>query len=112
MTEQNQFLWPEQSRLTFSNARGNIYFRSENRNLDLSDALMHTFNYRTVYVSISTPSPRWRAWTEESVQSIEALIKYDLQFDGYRVTILRTDIPSEQYLCTQEFRWKLSIRPA
>lgn len=112
MTKPNTFLWPERARLTFSNALGKVYFTTTDRKLDLSDSLMHTRNYRTVFLAISTSSPKWQAWSAERVEVIEERIQYDLEFDGYRVAVFRLDVPSEQYLCTQEFRWKLSIRPA
>ena len=112
MTKPNKFLWPERARLTFSDARGKVYFTTTDRKLDLSDSLMHMRNYRTVYLSISTSSPNWQAWSAERVQVIEDRIHYHLEFVGFRVAVFRLDIPSEQYLCTLEFRWMLSIRPA
>lgn len=112
MTKPNNFLWPERASLTFSNARGKVYFTSADRKLDLADSLMQTRNYRTVYLAISTSSPKWQAWSGERVELIEDRIHYHLEFDGYRVAVFRLDIPSEQYRCTREFRWKLSIRPA
>ena len=112
MTKVNPYLWPAKVILTFCDARGKVYFSSTDRKLDFSDSLMNSCSCRTVYLGMTTSSPKWKAWTEESVQSIERLIRYDLQFDGFRVRLQRQDVPSRNRVCTQEFRWKLTIRPA
>ena len=111
MTKANPFLWPELARMKFTNVQGKIYFESKDRKLDLSDSLMHTRKYRTVYMSISTASTKWFSWTEEQVQKIEEIIRYDFSFDAYRVSIQRISIPADNFPCEQDFRWKLTVRP-
>ena len=112
LTRTNPFLWPAMARLAFYNARGKERFTSKDRKLDLSDALMMKKNYRTIYMGVASLSPKWISWNEENVKTIEDQIEYDLTFDGYRVRIERLARPSDTIPCTQEFRWKLIIRPA
>lgn len=104
-----QFKWPPRSRLAFYR-RTKLLFAETDRELDLSDTLMGIWPYysRTVYMGISSRSTRWKSWTEEKLQKIEDLIRYDLDFDGYRVTITR--LTEARRPCTKEFLWKLRIR--
>lgn len=112
LTRANPFLWPAMARLAFYNARGKVRLTSKDRRLDLSDTLMMKKNYRTIYMGVASLSPKWISWNEDNVKKIEDQIEYDLTFDGYRVRIERFAGPSDAIPCTQEFRWKLIIRPA
>ncbi len=111
MTKPNPYLWPQKARLAFYDGRGRCLRRSSDRKLDLSDTLMGWRNKpsRTVYLGMSTTSERWMRWDEEAVSRIEKLIRYDLGFDGYQVTIHRMTVAKEPN-CSDEFLWRLKIR--
>jgi hypothetical protein len=108
------YKWPPECVLTFSSRRGIVYFRTTDRKLDLADSLMlnHPYTSRLVCMSVSTESAKWDKWTEDKLQKIEDLIRYDITFDGYRVTIKRmTRMPRPQpFWCTKPFQWLLQIR--
>lgn len=108
MTKANPYLWPLRSRLTFRSARGKLYFSSRDRRLDLADALMSQANNRTLYLDLSSTAGGY--WNEQRVAAIEAHIRYDLSFDGYRVGITRLCMPSDEHSCDSPFSWKLVIR--
>lgn len=112
MTKRGPDLWPPSVEMTFRNGRGKVYFRSNDRMLDLADSLMlhHLYETRTVYMGIRTTSPKWSSWSGERVEEIEKLIRHDICFDGYRLTLTRQDVPSEEFPCSLEFCWKLFIR--
>lgn len=114
MTKPNPYLWPPSVEMTFRNGRGKVYFSTNDRNLDLADSLMlsHPSSTRTVYMGMKTTSPKWSSWSEERITAIEELIRYDICFDCYRLTLWRQDVPSENLPCTTEFRWKLFILSA
>jgi|SRR5208283_434313 len=113
--EEEQYAWPPKSRLNFysRDTCGCLFFEltSSYRLFDLSDNITPEGpqKSRTVYFGISTKSALWSTWDDSNLQKIEWLIRYDLQFDGYRVAIKRVttrmDLP-----CTEEFLWKLIIR--
>lgn len=104
-------MWPPKCRLIFKDGRDRVWLKSTNRKLDLSDTLMHDWNSstRTVYLSLSTESRIWKTWSKDNVEKIESLIRYDLNFDAYNVSIKR--LSKFNYKCRKEFTWKLSIRP-
>jgi hypothetical protein len=57
---------------------------------------------------METLSTNWPRWDEESIQCVEELIEYDLNFDGNDVVITRmTDKVGQP--CSKEFIWKLDI---
>jgi hypothetical protein len=85
-------------------------FSETDRRTDLSDTLMFGGNYRTVYLGVSTKSVRWQRWDEDNLEKIEALIKYDITFDGDRVQITR--LGKKGAPCSTEFLWRLQIRSA
>jgi hypothetical protein len=97
--------------MAFKNSRGKLLFDSTDRDLDLSDALMLHWPAvsRTVYLGLNTTSKRWSTWTDEAVKKIEWLIRYDLNFDAYTVSIKRLRDLGDS--CANEFVWKLNIRP-
>ncbi|HOY87242.1 MAG TPA: hypothetical protein PL131_12945 [Methylotenera sp.] len=110
MTSPNPKLWPSKSRLAFYNGWGRCLIESKYRRLDLSDTIMLNCKKasRTIYMGIFIESPKWQTWSEDEVIAIENLVRYDLGFDAYSVSIKRMaeiDIP-----CSNEFRWKLLIR--
>lgn len=111
MTKPNPFLWPQKARLVFYNGRGKELWRSSDRRLDLADELMLWWKRpsRTVYMGISTSADSWTRWSEENLSRIEQRIRYDLNFDGYYVTIKRLGTAGN-VLCSKEFIWKLTIR--
>ena len=103
--------WPPKIQIFFRSGKGNLFFDSTDRDLDLSDSLMLHWKgvSRTVYFGLTTESKKWKIWNIENVEKIEHLIYYDLNFDGYYVKIKRVGrlgLP-----CTTEFTWKLKIRP-
>lgn len=111
MTKPNPFLWPKLSRLAFYNGYGRRLWETKDRKLDLSDSLMLHWPTptRTVYLGIRTGSDKWKFWDESNLSKIEQLVRYDLRFDGYYVTIKRAT-PKNRRRCTSEFIWKLVIR--
>lgn len=110
MALENSFLWPERSKMVFRSARGKIYLQSRDRRLDLADSLMMYACNRTVYFDIATNSRGWNYWDDEKVCAIESLIRDDLEFDGYRVRIIRMLSAVDDYPCASPFSWKLEIR--
>lgn len=111
----NLSAWPPRPLFIFHNARGKIYFSSEDRKLDLADSLMlsSATKSRTVYLQFSTKAKGWDYWTDENVKAIEDRIRYDLGFDGYRVKIEpRHFILPDESPCSESLCWKLTIRSA
>ena len=105
--------WPPLSRLNFYRNPPELIFSSEDRTLDLADNLMRWVDNAEIYFGLITFSHLWENWTEENVQKVEELIKYDLEFDGYNVVIQRITNASDQEgihrPCRSEFLWKLNI---
>ena len=58
------YSWPAWSTLTVTNKRGKVLFKSKDRYLDLSDSLMLDCQQQssTVYMGLSTKSPKWTKW--------------------------------------------------
>ena len=109
--QSEEFKWPTKCYINFRNGRGKLLFGSTDRDLDLSDTLMLHWNSisRTVYLGLSTSNNKWKTWNNENIDKIEWLIRYDLNFDAYNITIKR--ISRSGLPCTDEFVWKLLIRP-
>lgn len=110
MILEKHFMWPPKSFLSFYSGR-KLILESRDRRLDLSDYLMSSWQKpsRTVTFGLRTDSVGWRVWHEEALADIERLIRYDLNHDGFSVTIKRignVGLPS-----SKEFKWKLVIRP-
>ncbi|TXN26231.1 hypothetical protein [Methylobacterium sp. WL30] len=107
---QDKYFWPPKCTLSFYR-RGAALGSFTNRRLDLSDTLMlqHDANQLTVEFGLVTESRRWLCWDEKNLAKIEDLIRYDLGFDGYAVTIRRC-AANIGMPCDEEFRWKLWIR--
>jgi hypothetical protein len=80
----------------------------------LSDNLTHRYikgyKTRTVYLGIVTKSKRYSVWTDALVENIEDLIRYDLRFDGFEVSVKR--ISEVGLWGRDEFLWRLRIRIA
>src|SRR5215831_2669673 len=105
-------LLPPNSKLTFYK-RVNVPLDStRDRMFDLADYLMAPWRApgrsKTAYLGIATRSRRWVSWNEANLKTIENLIRDDLNFDGYTVTIHR--LGKQGVPCSKEFRWKLLIR--
>ena len=81
------------------------------RNLDLADTLMLYWPKpsRTIYLGISRKTTTGGYWNEAELLRIEERIRFDLNFDGYGVSIERLGPLAEPPLET-EFLWKLRIR--
>lgn len=111
MTCPNPFLWPMGSVLQFYTGRKRLLRSSKDRRLDLSDTLMLCWNKdsRTVYLGVRCKGNPELLWDEAYVSQIESQIRYDLNFDGYSVTIQRLSALDEMPRET-EFLWKLRIR--
>jgi hypothetical protein len=109
--EQQKYAWPSRSKLNFYDGWKRLLLSTTDRMFDLSDGLMLNWNKqsRIIYLGISTKNQKIKFWDEENIEKIENLIRYDLNFDWYSVSIDRLSeggrIPgSEEYL------WKLRIR--
>lgn len=109
-TRRNAFLLPAGTVLTFYNGCDVPLFRSESRDFDLADRLMLDWPHdsRTIRLGALVTNRRWLEWGEDKISRIEALIRYDLEFDGYRVQMKRLNVPGTE--CMYEFRWQLHIR--
>jgi hypothetical protein len=104
------YLWPPRCRLAFYDVHGACLGATTDRDCDLADRLMSRLNDRTVYLGLRTNSARWLAWDKQTVSRIEARIRYDLEFDAYRVAIERASPVGRQPIpCSTEFRWRLQI---
>ena len=116
--QQEPYAWPELSQLTFYRAPPQRLFRSVNRMLDLADKIgpSGSENPKVVYMGLSTYSHKWPVWNEEALKAVEEHVKYDLNFDGYRVTVERHTPAVDPITkrkdrpCADEFVWKLTIR--
>jgi len=104
------YSWPPRCRLAFYERRTKLLFTDTDRSLDLNDALLLHWDpkHRTVYMGVSTKSPRWKRWNEQNLQKIEASIKYDITWDGDHVRITR--LGTKGVPCSEEFLWKLQMR--
>ena len=113
MTANALHRWPPKSHLVFATKRGDVFFTSKDFRLDLADSLMLAWPKasRVVYLSLSTRGARWEKWDEANLQSIEDRIRYDLNFDGYSVSIRRVPGQRRSRHCTRPFTWRLHVRP-
>jgi len=104
-------MWPFNSKFSFYSVKGELLFQSRNRHLDVSDTLMLHWDKvsRSITMGLSIQSEKSLTWSEDRLKSIEALIRYDLNFDAYSVTISRLGKAGTR--CSTEFRWMLIIRP-
>jgi hypothetical protein len=66
----------------------------------------------TCFMGVSSDCPLFGQWTEENLQKIERLIRYDLEFDGFAVEILRAASTGYAFGVLpgyHQMRWKLTI---
>lgn len=105
--------WPTQMRIAFYNGRGQFQWQTSGRGFDLCDELMLWWekSSRTIYMGLNIKCDGWSIWDEETLSTVERLIRYDISFDGYRVTIKRV-ATKRRAKCTEEFLWKLVVREA
>ena len=107
-------LWPPRCALNFydRNLKPLAISGQRDRRLDLSDMLMLYWPHKTrvVHFGFRSKSTRMVVWDDDSVAKIERLIRHDLDSDGYRVTIRRETSLGNP--CSDEFVWRLAIRPA
>lgn len=105
MTRKNPYLWPKGALLVIRDRYGEIC-RSSNRRFDLADAIMLSSptSQRTVSLDMRLLGDVQVIDEEE----VENLIRYDLGFDGYNVTITRADEPMDTMV---SYEWKLRVRP-
>lgn len=104
MTKPNPFLWPKGSTIVVQDRSGEIC-RSSDRRFDLADGIMLRVptNQRTVTISVTLDD------TPPGIEDrLEDLIRYDLEFDGYRVTLTRQE-PQDVLV---SYEWRAIIRPA
>ena len=103
MTKPNPHLWPNGSCITISDRGGEIA-ESSDRRFDLADAIMlgSKTSQRTVDISISFKSEPG----EDISSRLEAMIRDDLRFDGYGVTLTRL----EPIDFRSSYRWSVRVR--
>jgi len=103
MTKPNPYLWPKGSTVIVRDRHGEIC-RSSERKFDLADAIMlrATTNQKTVTISFMLKEP-----SEELEQRLESLIRYDLEFDGYRVALAQQE-PADALV---SYEWRVTIKP-
>ena len=111
MTRPNTFLWPVGSTLNFYKRRNRLIGSYKTRRLDLADTLMLYWPKpsRTIYLGISRKASAGSDWTDGELTAIENRIRFDLNFDGYGVSVQRLGPLTAPTLGT-EFLWKLCIR--
>ena len=104
MTKANPYLWPKGATLIVRDQHGEIC-RSNQRRFDLADAIMlwSQTHQKTVTLSVCLADEARDIGQPE----FERLIRYDLGFDGYGVTIT----PQEPQDLDVSYEWKLRIRP-
>ena len=105
--------WPPKSKINIYedvNSEMCLIQQTSDPHFDLHDNLVQAwpYNQRYVYVGIESESTRWKVWDENTVKCIEDRIKYDLEFDGNDVKILRISKLLGKP-CTNEFIWRLDI---
>ena len=78
------------------------------RKIDFSDELMLNWSprQRTIRFGLILKDPS--KWSVEFIEESEEAIRYDLNFDGYSVRIIREFELALNF--NGEFRWKLIIR--
>ena len=105
------FLWPPYSLMNFYDSRMRLEDSAKGRRIDIWDYLVLHWNgkTKTAYLGISTKSEKWKTWNKSNISRLEELIKYDLEFDGDKVSIHRISKIANQP-CVNEFIWKLKIR--
>jgi hypothetical protein len=106
-----EFRWPPRPTFFFYSTRGTELFSTSDTHLDLADSLMLDWSRksRKLILGINAAGSSWPTWTEARLKHVEKHIKYDLNFDGYSVSIQRLTLRRWQP-CTKEFQWKLAIR--
>lgn len=108
MTKSNQYNWPKGSRLSFYNGKGELQLRFKRRSVDFSDELMLNWGpgQRTIYFGLRLA--QGDEWSDKLVEECEWRIRYDLNFDGYSVRIVRLSQVSVNF--PEEYLWRLVIR--
>ena len=104
MTKPNPHLWPRGATIIVRDRYGEVC-RSTERRFDLADAIMlrASTEQKTVTISIMIDDS-----SQDMGQRLESLIRYDLEFDGYRVVLVEQE-PGDVLV---SFEWKVTIRPA
>lgn len=114
MSERGNPYWPPETVLTFGDGRGNIWLQTTDRHLDLADYLMGGTRQstRVVHLAVSTGAHDWDRWDEATLQKLEAIIRHGLEFDGYKVRIVRKSKwnAARPTTCFVPFQWRLHIR--
>lgn len=105
MTKKNPHLWPKGALLVVRDRNGEVS-RSSDRRFDLADAIMLSSPTSQRTVSLDMRLLGDVRTIDEA--AIEALIRYDLGFDGYSVTITRQEEPADVMV---SYEWKLRVRP-
>ena len=87
-----------------------MLFTTNKRDIDLADTLMlsHPYNSRRICLGVRTEAKSWEYWDEKRLEEIERLVRYDIAFDGYSLTLKKLCSPGDE--CSSEFRWQLQIR--
>jgi len=106
-----EYKWPPKCHLIFRDGRGKLYFDTTDREFDLFDDLVQGSETITTtrYLGLSTSSNKYKTWNESTVEKIEWLIRYQLNFDGQSAILKRLSELGGP--CTNEFVWKLVSYP-
>jgi hypothetical protein len=103
------FTWPRGIRLSAYDKDMVLIDQSRDLRYDLNDHLFQAWADRTVYLEVEVHSKKWRVWSSDALNCIEAIIKEDLEFDGNEFS-LRRHTRKRDYPCTEKFVWKIHVR--
>lgn len=111
MTSRVTYRWPTRSRMIFSTARGKIQFVNTDRRCDLSDVFLLNTDAKQVTSYLDMTVKADGVWDEERVSAVEDLLRYQFQFEGYRIGIRRLSRVGRKLQPSSEpFRWRLVMR--
>lgn len=116
--KQEKHAWPELGELTVYYEPPKRAISSRERMFDLVDSVGSVFDDggTTLYIGVRSESPKWFEWNDEHLTHVENQIKYDFNFDGYKVKVQRHSTifayPNSKVrkLCVSEMVWKVTVR--
>jgi hypothetical protein len=116
--EQEKHAWPELGELTVYYEPPKRAISSRERMFDLADGVGSVLDDggTTLYIGVSSESPKWLEWSDERLRHVETQIKYDFNYDGYKVKVQRQSTifayPNSKVRksCASEMVWKVTVQ--